>query len=95
MKKGTLLILLGVIILLGYWLILIEPVQSAILAGKMHLNKMVAYGTSILAAIVFTACTFFGFTSNTGSKSKNGYWQWTAIGVIIFIIFTAIWISEL
>ena len=100
---GGVIIGITTLLFLTYWYILLEPLQLAILEGRMELDKpkmlLIAAGVAVVLNTLWMAGTkmiggrqfdmeYIEFSKAYLSKA---YWQMTAVVVFAFVLFTSFW----
>lgn len=107
--KGIILLVLGLIIFLAYWVVLLEPIQAKY-AGTGEYPPLVtciiaAFAVAMLAATgtyvgsALRKDKVFGVTHTSFSWGQliasKAYLAWSAVWVILTILFTIFWRNDL
>lgn len=100
---GKWLIAIGVIIFLGYWALLLEPIQLAYINAKKTPSLIVFGLFGLVVGFLAGAATWVGFWFATWQKREvqntsvheflqSKYFRaWTLVWMGLFLLFTLLW----
>lgn len=107
--KGWLLVALGCILFIMYWVILLVPVQAKWAGSGEYPSIVSCLIAAALVGLTFGSLTYVG---NALTKDKahgvrhtdfsfgqlfgsKAFWWWSAISVAVTILFTVLWRNDL
>lgn len=102
---GVVFIVLAIVLFIGYWYYLLEPLQLKLLNANASPDIELAIFRSIVVATLFAFLTFVGAAYTGASKfgkdklkgsfkelfSSSAYWWWTLLANVCILIFTLFW----
>lgn len=107
--KGALLLALGILLFIGYWVVLLEPVQVAYAGTGSYPSLALCIAAAVIVGVVIATLTFVGnallkdkafgieHTDPTFEELKEAkaFTMWAICWVVAFLILTLIWRGEL
>lgn len=104
---GGIIIGITTILFLAYWVVLLEPLQLAILEGRVSVSRGKMYLIASLVAVLLNTSWLTGtkmiggrqfdmeYIDFKGAFKSKAYWQMAAVTVFIFVLFTHFWYNQL
>lgn len=104
---GAVLVVIGVVLFLGWWAVLLEPVQLAILEGRMKLNLTALYLSAAAVSFICGVC-WMAASKLIGARkfaykeldltnvfASGAFWMMQAVLSGLFTLFTMWWAKGL
>lgn len=100
---GVLAIIVAIVLFLGWWVVLLEPVQLKIVNKEMVLNKTILYVCAVGVAFICNTLWMVGtkflgarkfnqeYIEFKGAFARKDYWVMLAWVTFAIVLFTFFW----